>query len=68
MNQAIAIIQADMRAFFAAGFSIKDYTKDHVISALHCADFEMSTLPVVVSPQGLLLSALIDNCKKALEQ
>ena len=68
MNQAIQIIQADMRAFFAAGFSINQYTKDHVLSALQVADFDLDSLPVVITPQGLLLSALIDNCKKALEQ
>lgn len=68
MQHAIQIIQADMRNFFASGFSIKQYTKDHVISALHAADFDMASLPVVLSPQGLLLSALIDNCKKALKQ
>lgn len=68
MNQAITIIQADMRDFFRSGFSIKQYTKDHVISALQCAGFDITTLPVVITPQGLLLSALIDRCMKALDQ
>ena len=68
MNQAIQIIKDDMRAFFAAGFSINQYTKDHVISALHVADFDMDSLPVVITPQGLLLTALIENCKRGLEQ
>lgn len=67
MNPAISIIQADMREFFRAGFSIKQYSADHVISALHCADFDIASLPNM-SMNDLLIAALTDRLNKALKQ
>lgn len=66
MTKEIQIIQADMRAFFAAGFSINQYTTDHVISALMAEGIDPRAVPA--TPAYLLVEALADRLRKALDQ
>lgn len=66
MTRAIQIIQADMRNFFAAGFSIHFYGADHVISALTEAGLDPRAIPA--TPGAILQAALVDRLRKALEE
>jgi hypothetical protein len=66
MTRAIKIIQDDMRNFFRAGFALNQYTADHVISALLEEGLDPRAVPV--TPANLLLEALADRCRKALDE
>jgi hypothetical protein len=66
MNEAITIIQTDLRAYSGFGHSVQTYTDDHVLSALIEADVDPASIAL---PPGTLLSlAILDLCWKALEQ
>jgi hypothetical protein len=60
------IIEADMREFYRAGHSIRDYTEDHVIDALLSAGIDPRKLPY--TPYELMMAVLEDRCRRALEQ
>lgn len=57
MTRAIQIIQADMRDFFAAGFSLKQYTIDHALSALIAEGINPKAIPA--TPAYIVNAALM---------
>lgn len=66
MNQAIAIIQADMRQNARAGHSYHTYGAYHVIAALEEAGIDPDSLDC--SFGELILGALTLTCLEALNQ
>lgn len=66
LTQLVSIVQADMRVFSGLGCSVKDYNAVFVRHALEDAGIDPDTQPV--SPDGLIVIALMDLCQKALEQ
>ncbi len=66
MNQAIAIIQADMRKHTRAGHSYHTYSAYHVVVALDEAGIDPDSLDC--SFGELILGALTLSCLEALTQ